>query len=243
MDDVIRRCAVLLAVVVALASCGKVSASDERPVPPAPTLPGGPVVTETTAPSEISTTAVVEVSTTDLPTTTTAAPTTVAPEPVVLRPDGVGALPFGTEAEVMLTYLTARLGTPNVDSGWVAAPSSPFGVCPGSQVRGLRWGPLQVLLGDEGNATRHLFSWVYATALLPANEPVGAAGGLQTPEGIGLGSSIADLFAAFPSLTVSTDVYGPTYSTGGLVGYAGTLSSEDIDGFVTSLVGGRYCGE
>lgn len=255
MARVVRRWLVGFVVMSTLVACGTVDPGDEQPVSPAPTLPEGAIDAVTdTATSEVAAavtaavdpTTTVAQTTTDFPTTvptTSLVASTLLPEFVDLRPDGIGESTFGQDAELAITWLTDRLGPPNEDSGWVVAVSSPFGVCPGTDVRGLRWGPLQVLFGDIGTSTRQVFTWVYAVSLLPAGEPQGEAAGLQTTEGIGLGSSIADLTAAYPQLSVSTDIYGPTFTTGGLAGYSGTISSEGIDGFVTSLVGGTYCGE
>lgn len=235
----------LLLGLAALSSCGTVDETAERPVAPAPTLPA---TDATTVPEPTTTVA----ATTD-PAATTVAETTVAETTVAstvaptaqagtvsLRPDGLGVAAFGTEAAAAEAALVASLGPPDEDSGWVDAVTSPFGVCPGTQVRGLRWGPLQVLFTDEG-ATR-VFTYVYASSLVKPGEPIAAASGLQTPEGIGLGTALADLQAAYPSLSVTTDLYGPTFLTaaGGL---SGTLSAETADGFVTSLIGGVFCGE
>jgi hypothetical protein len=235
-----------MVVTAGLTACGTADVADEQPVNPAPTLPGGPLESEAPSTTAVPSTTVFEQSTTDLPTTTTQAPTTTTaaePESVDLELDGVGPARFGDDAEVALAALTALLGEPNDDSGWVPAFTSPFGVCPGVEVRGVRWGPLRVLFGDQGTAARTMFTWVYASGLLPAGEAVGAAGGLQTPEGIGLGSSIADLELGYPEVVVSTGIYGPTFDTAVFAGYAGTISSDGIDGFVTSLVGGAPCGE
>lgn len=249
MGGVNRGWIAALAVLSLVSACGTPDPEDERPVPPAPTLPSGALSTDATTSTEApDTTAVVEQSTTDFvtttePPTTTAPSTTVLDDLVVLRPDGLGRATFGQDADTAIADLTASLGAPNADSGWVPAVSSPFGVCPGNEVRGLRWGPLQVLFGDQGTGARRLFTWVYAVALLPAEETQSLASGLQTVEGIGLGSSIADLALVYPELDVSSDVFGPTYSTSALAGYSGTISSDGADGFVTSIVGGTYCGE
>jgi len=230
-------------VLVGLSSCGAVPASDERPVNPAPTLGAATVPDSTVAPSTTPP-ATVPASTAAPTTTPIGTSSTTAADLLTLAPDGLGAsVPFGQEAEGALSYLTARLGAPNADSGWVPAPSSPFGVCPGADVRGVRWGPLQVLFGDEGTPTRHVFTYVYATSLLQPGETVGYSAELQTAAGIGLGSSIADLKASYPEVVVTADVYGPTFATAALGGVSGTLSSENIDGFVTSIIGGSYCGE
>jgi hypothetical protein len=225
--------------VIALAACGTVDAADERPVAPAPTRPGAET-TVTVAPT-------LAPETTGVADTTTTPATTVAPESVAqagvvsLTPEGVGVAAFGDAADTTETALVASLGPATVDSGWVDALSSPFGVCPGTFVRGLRWGPLQVLFTDDGTA-RTMFTYVYASSLVQPGEAIGAASGLQTPEGIGLGSSLGDLQGAYPALEVATDAYGPTFATAAEGGLAGTLSSEGPEGFVTGLVGGSFCG-
>lgn len=225
------------------AACGGTTA--ERAIVPAPTQM--PATTSTT----------IALTTTTATPTTPAAPTTSATAPAtsvastvalptsspagpqaILRPDGLGDLPFGTESEAALAQLTTMLGAPTTDSGWVSAFDSKFGVCPGELVRGVTWGSLLVLFADETLAAvgkRHLYFYAYGPDPLPA--------GLTTPEGVGVGSTVAALRIAYPSVQVyPDDVLGPSFAVSP-AGLAGSLSDITDAGVVRTITGGEGCGE
>ncbi|HJR93453.1 MAG TPA: hypothetical protein VJ938_13495, partial [Acidimicrobiia bacterium] len=81
-------------------------------------------------------------ATTTLPPTTT---TTLAP--LVLRPDGLDVADLGDSYEDALATVSARLGDPTEDTGWIDATSD-FGICPGTVVRLVRWASLRLLFSD-----------------------------------------------------------------------------------------------
>lgn len=173
-------------------------------------------------------------TTTTAPTTTEAPPTTVDPGPtgLSLSPDGLGALRFGTDADTALEFLGGIFGPANADSGWVQASSSQFGVCPGTEVRGVTFGPLTVLFGDvDGDGARAFHTWTYA------DNGLGDVFGLQTPSGVGLGSSQDDIAAAAADAEFFEDeIFGETAS------FQQTFASLDA-GTVSYLSGGANCGE
>jgi hypothetical protein len=165
-----------------------------------------------------------------------------------LGPAGFGDAPAGTIAVV-----TAALGPPDHDSGWIDA-FSPYGTCPPPEVRGVEWGTspsgygagLLLLFsnGETGWAsagTEHFLSYVYAG---------GNPAGLVTDRGIGIGSTLAEVRAAYPGVVVAEDPFDPSAGTwrvdsnpaddGQLFGYATGQADGDV---VTGIVGGIGCGE
>ena len=159
----------------------------------------------------------------------------------MLGQDRLGTAMFGVEPEAVVSYVTAILGPPTADSGW-ADPNSAFGVCPGTEVRGVTWGDLLLLFSDESGVAsgrRHFFSYTLGPAFGASITPAGMA----TPEGIAVGSTVAALKSAYPGVYVygGDDVFGPYY-----------VVSENLTGFLTgaadtdtvqSVIGGVTCGE
>jgi hypothetical protein len=227
---------------LAAAACG--SDSDDADVTLPPTSATAPVTT--VAPSTVPP-ATVAVTTTSSTTTSTteAATTTSSTVPpaaqLVLGQDRLGTAMFGVEPEAVVSYVTAILGPPTADSGW-ADPNSAFGVCPGTEVRGVTWGDLLLLFSDESGVAsgrRHFFSYTLGPAFGASITPAGMA----TPEGIAVGSTVAALKSAYPGVYVygGDDVFGPYY-----------VVSENLTGFLTgaadtdtvqSVIGGVTCGE
>lgn len=214
-----------------LASCGT-SDSDSEDLTPLPTSPTT-MVASTLAPLTTTST-----SSTAAPTTTS---TTVA-DPVLelqLRRDGIGDVRFGVDPEAVLSYLKVRLGQPDADSGYVDAFSE-FGNCPGTRVRGVRWGDLLLLFGDESTVAEgrlHFFSWQYGPTGPQGAEPAG----LKAEGDIGLGSTVSAIVAAFPQSEVFTDdIFGAGFEI--VRTLSGTLTSAAPSGRVTILYGGIACG-
>lgn len=244
-----RRGAGAVAVIVALglvaAACG--SDSDDADVTVPPTSATAPVTIGTTvAASTVPPTTVAVTSTSSTTTSTTEAATTTSSTvppaaQLVLGQDRLGTAMFGVEPEAVVSYVTAILGPPTADSGW-ADPNSAFGVCPGTEVRGVTWGDLLLLFSDESGVAsgrRHFFSYTLGPAFGASITPAGMA----TPEGIAVGSTVAALKSAYPGVYVygGDDVFGPYY-----------VVSENLSGFLTgaadtdtvqSVIGGVTCGE
>jgi hypothetical protein len=214
------------------------------------TEPSDPI--DTTAPPPTTTELDAAGTTTSVPVTTAttlaeAATTTAPVASVVLEPDGVGVAPFGRAADDMVAAISAVLGPPTAETEWMDSFSG-FGTCPGTEVKGVSWGDFTLLLGDDtpfASGNRHGYAW-FVGGGAPDEEPQL----LVTDEGIGLGSTVAQVKAAYsanaeitsaadqPELGVASFSVGeyPTVVSGTLTGTADT----DI---VTSLEGGAVCGE
>ena len=186
-------------------------------------------------------------------TTAITAPEDDEGPPVVLRGDGIGAFTFGADPDQVLAGLTLRWGPPDDDSGWIAAGSSPYGVCPGSVVRGVNWRRFTVLFSDgatpRGTAgTRHFFTWDYQVddPARPAPDRGGNRPRLTTANGVSVGATVQTLQRAYgdrlelfeePSLGPQFGVQTPE---GGLYG---SLTSLEASGIARSIVSGGGCGE
>lgn len=233
------------ALVLVVAACG--GSADETTTSSTTTAP--PATSSTTvAPT---TTTVVETTTT-METTTSAAPTTTsttsAPGALQLTDEGVAAgatwVPFGTLDEETISAFSAVLGSPSDDSGWVDS-FSVYGTCPGPVVRGVHWGSFVALFTQAETdfwtvGVPHFFAWYY-TAVPPE---------LATTEGLEIGSTIQDLSDLYggPDLIIDESPFDPTsgYWSYDLVGWTGLWGYADgIDpaSTITSVNGGRGCGE
>lgn len=193
---------------------------------PAPTTTSTPV---TTIPASTVSTE---------PTTTT---TTLAP--IILAADGLTVVDLGDPFEEVSAAVSARLGSPTEDTGWVGATSD-FGICPGTVVRMQRWSSLRLLYSDgptefeaEG---RHFFYFSQST--VGTDEVLD----LVTAEGVGLETTVPELEAAFgDTLSIeSTAEFGVTFyvTPAGPGLLSGTLTNSGPEGIVTSLGGGFGCG-
>ena len=194
--------------------------------------------TSTSSPSTTTTVRAPTSTASTIPETTT---TTLAP--LVLAADGLDIVDLGETYEEAMAAVSDRLGPATEDSGWVGASSS-FGVCPGTVVRMVRWSSLRLLFSDGptefGEETRHFF--YYSQSTVGTDQVLG----LTTDEGVGLGSTVAELKTSFgDDLTIeSTLRFGVGFfveSPGrGLL--SGTLTDSSDSGAVTSLGGGFGCG-
>jgi len=156
-----------------------------------------------------------------------------------LRFDGVGDVRFGADADSAIFVVASVLGGPTDDSGWINAVSL---TCPGTEVRLVSWGDLTMYFGDESTVSsgrRHFFHWSFGP---PAGIEI-VPKGMKTPEGIGFGSSVAEIRAAYPLVTI----FG-----GDELASASALLRDDLfaflsdttdEGRVTALLGGQGCGE
>jgi hypothetical protein len=224
--------------------------------PVRPPATGQAVVTTTTTAPATSTTG---------PITTKVTTTSVPPRPagtVVLGADGLGLVAFGRADRDVLGALQGRLGLAAERGSWSGA--TPFGTCPGP-VRAVRWGRLYVLFTN--GPTRyapagrwHLFAWQADTVQRSKGDPQSSGPtpptappplrgySPRTTAGIGIGSTVAELRAAYGSrLRITSGTPGNTYRFGIGQGAAGELSGSLSGGTpgatVTGLTAGAICRE
>jgi hypothetical protein len=158
----------------------------------------------------------------------------------VLRNNGLGSAAFGADPDGVIAYVSSIIGPLTVDTGWVDPLS--VGACPGTEMRQVSWGDLALQFGDVSNVTsgrRHFFSYVYGPSFGANIAPAG----LKTDAGIGVGSTVAELTATYPSAVVddSDPIGGPHFDlSDGVTGFLTGITPTDT---VTSVLGGTGCGE
>lgn len=212
----------------------------------------------TTQPSTTTTEAPTTTSTTTEPTTTTEPATTTTTEPattstiagtLVLAEGSVLSggvdVPFGTGVDDTIDAVSAVLGPPTEDSGWIDA-FSVYGTCPLPVIRGVHWDGFVALFTRSetefaAEGVGHFFSWYY---------PYGDELGLRTEAGIGIGSTVSQLQAAYsgsgfvlvPWEFDDTQGFWSTrqFDAEQLYGYTTGLDPADT---VTGINGGTGCGE
>ena len=160
---------------------------------------------------------------------------------LVLKENGLGDAVFGADADEVVDYINSIAGTPTSDSGW-ADPFSAFGVCPGTEVRGVTWGDLLVLFSDESlvaTGRRHFFSYSYGPPFTSSPRPAG----MRTPNGVTLGSTVAELRAAHPDVIVTPgdEIFGPSFHVND--NFNGFLTGGSDDDRLETIIGGVGCGE
>lgn len=196
-------------------------------------------------------TTVAETTTTEASTTTLApepSTTTTAPAAVVtigalsLQSDGLGgAGVFGGDGDALLLEVAAAFngtafggveGSPDDDSGWVV-DTNDVSPCNGQEIRLVRWGDLTVVLADSDAPVFQ--GWVVRGP--------GAATGLTTPEGIGLGATDAEVRATYGDDAFGDEgVYTQIFVTGDdSPTIRGIMTEEGSGGVVDSLDAGTAC--
>lgn len=163
--------------------------------------------------------------------------------------------PFGSDDDETVDALTGALGTPVEDTGWLDSLTDGwdrFGVCPSPEVRGVMWGEgddvsLQLLFttGDSDfwtGGVEHFFAFYYSDTSQPE--------GLTTPEGIGVGSSLGQLQDAYDPAMIQIEeaFFDPSlgawsYDLQGWTGLWGFATGQTDAHVITSVNGGRGCGE
>ncbi|MGH8937213.1 MAG: hypothetical protein ACRDXD_13295 [Acidimicrobiia bacterium] len=229
----------------------------ESPPSPITTALGTSTTTSTTRPitttttTSTTTTSIPDTTTTSEATTTTASTTTttaLTAELFTLRGDGLDVVDFGDPPELVIAALTAAFGSPDEDSGWIGAATSPYGVCPGEQVRGVRWRDLLVLFSDgdtpygTADPMGHFFSYV-DSIFFDQQDLLG----LETEEEIGLGSTRAELEEAYGDrVTITEDeVFGVFFEieVPDPAVLWGHLEDASSGAPITDIRGGSGCGE
>lgn len=246
-----RSLTISIAIALLLAACGSSTDSSES-VASTPatasstssTLLAAPTTNTTTTTIAETTTTSSTSTTSTTSTTTSTSTTTIEPGPdlsgLVLLGDGIGPIQFGADADGAVDYLTSLLGAPTHDTGWV----DPFeiGLCPGSELRLVSWGVLTITLGDESDIVsgrRHFVAYSYGIDGELGLEPEG----LETEEGITIGSQVDALVDAYPDvlLVPEDDFAGPSYVIDD--SRSGFLTGLEGGDLVTVIFGGQGCGE
>jgi hypothetical protein len=148
----------------------------------------------------------------------------------VLEGDGFQGRTFGDPAEEVIAALTRLFGPPTEDRSAPASGQTPFGVCPGTTARTVSWGPVAVLLTDESGASR-FSGWAVD------------GGEARTPAGIRVGSTVAEVRAAYPQATLETEPLGNRFllDTGDRLVVGGLTGVADADRVVR--LSNHPCGE
>ncbi len=192
------------------------------------------------ASSVVPTSSAATTSAAGAPVTSVAAPSaatsTVAPSALVMRANGLGVAAFGSDPDQVIATVSAVLGPPTLDSGWMDPLS--LGSCPGTEVRSVRFGDLVLDFADESTVLtgrRHFFAYSYG----PATDPTG----LSIEGGGTLGTTVAALRAAHPSVQIyPADPTAPA-SFAISDGLTGALTGTADTDTVTKVQGGIGCGE
>jgi len=178
-------------------------------------------------------------TTTSAPTTTSTAPTTttgnLTKEQIVLGADGVGGVKFGTNSAHTINRFMQALGQPDKNT-----PLPANSAC--GATRRLHWSNFQILVNEVTStaaAGRPGFvGWYLGPATANALD-------FKTDKGIGIGSTVAALKAAYGG-DVSVQgrgEQGPGYTitqpTGNIVGL---LTAATDAGKVKDIQAGNYCG-
>ena len=171
----------------------------------------------------------------DTDPTTPATTGAAAATGIALSSKGLGIVPLGIEPEAAIAAVSADLGAPTFDTGWVDA-----GNCPGTEYREVSWDGLILQFNDAADATapdggRHFFGYAYS----------GSDAGLTTTEGISLGATVAELEAAYDTALSTEDnpAIGPIWQVEAGLFFGGGLSGIAADNRVTSIQGGIQCAE
>ena len=176
---------------------------------------------------------------TSLPTSTEPSTTTVPlrKEQIVLSANGLGGelLFYEVNAARTINLLRQALGEPEKNQ-----PLPAQSTC--GATRRLQWGSLQVLVNEvtsQSNAGRPGFAGWFLGAPSPTIHD------LKTEKGIGIGSTVADLKAAYgtESVVIARGESGPGFSvtlpTGIILGQLDLLTDA---GKITNIQAGNYCG-
>ncbi len=177
-------------------------------------------VTPTTNPTTTTTT------TTPTTTTTTSSSTSAPAATLVLEPDGLG-LVVGPASIRHLTFTAAsadQVGA-QLRAALGSGTTSPSPDC-GAGLSTFSSGGLSVLL--KGTT---FLGWTYQAGRTPATA--------RTADGIGVGSTLTELRAARPRVTVTTSTLGPEFVEPG--GLSGLLTGTSGSATVTLLRAGQTC--
>lgn len=158
---------------------------------------------------------------------------------VKLRGDGLGVASFGDDSDLAIAQITAALGTPLIDSGWLGTDVA-YGSCPATQVRALEWAGLKLLFSDADDrysasapADTHFMSWEVI---------IGDPLRLATPEGINPGVTRDIITEVYPLVSL-TEASGDERAQAQITTPNGQMRVWFADNSVaTSMFAGTPCG-
>ena len=226
---------VCIATLVA-AGCSDESSSADSTTTMAATTTTVPETTTTAAPTTTTSTTPTTSTTTTVPAITT---TTIAKvKGLPLSAAGLGDALFDADADGVVDYVNSILGIPITDTGWVDATANGIG-CPGTEIRFVDWNDLSLFFTDDITAVRHFAAYTYGQAFASTISPYG----LATDAGIGVGSTVAELRAAYPAAVIlpEDEFSGPSFEIE--PGLRGVLAGTADTDMILSFVGGFGCGE
>jgi hypothetical protein len=244
---------ILVVLLVSSLGDGDTAASGSTTTSLATTTTTLPQITTTSVPDSTTTTTIPETTTTTPAESTTTEPTdtttTAAPGLTVeLSDEGVQAgaewIYFGFDDDDAIAAVTAVLGSPTHDSGWVDSFSE-YGTCPFPVVRGVHWSDFVMLFTQAETdfwsaGVPHFFAYYF----------VDPTPDLLTTEQVGIGSSVEDLEDAYagPLYTMDESFFDPsqgfwTYDLQAWTGLWGYSTGQSPAHVVTSINGGQGCGE
>lgn len=159
---------------------------------------------------------------------------------IVLGENGIGVADFCDDPDVVIDAVNGVLGPPDADSDWVEPMS--ISACAGNEARRVTWGSLDLMFGDESSidgGRRHFFGFAYGDRDgFDVTPP-----GLSTDDGIGVGTTVEFLRAAYPDVQLiegEPGVQDPTFYVNARL--SGLLTDTTDDGAVTLIIGGDPCG-
>lgn len=180
----------------------------------------------------------------DPSSTVTLPPISVDPVPLsalVLGTEGLGEARFGDDPTEVIAYVANLLGSPTADVGWLELDGSGL-PCERVTLRQVEWGVLRLEFGSltvtEG-AEPAFLGWDYGLDGRLGEEPQG----IITDAGVGLGSRIDELRAAYPTVMVyegEEGTFPPSFKVpGGVEGFSTGTTDTDV---ITVLKAGVRCG-
>lgn len=118
---------------------------------------------------------------------------------LVLTPTGLGDVPIGDDPQVVIDAITILRGGPDRDSDWTT-PIGIFGLCPGTEVRGVGWGTFFTIFLNQGvdPEERRFATFTYGFDYETGDSGIDPRElNLRTEEGLGIGSAVSELRAIY----------------------------------------------
>ncbi len=249
--------AILVVVGAAVGAFALAGGDDASVAPVTTTIPTTTVATTTAPPAtSTSTTSTSTTSTTSTTTTTSTTSTTSTtttstttipvpvgqPGPVTLVETGVQldngtVLTLGQDAAAATDSISAVLGAPNADSGWIETE-----FCAGPRARVIRWGDFEIVLteGVLDSEVGEFTQWYI--------DGIDNPGGLVTVDGLGYGATVGFLEVTYGAafelfVAIEGDPSGLFVVTnpgsGGVL--LGITDLRDPDGAVVAMWAGDSC--